>query len=344
MNHTFLKLYVLVFIIIGTSYASKGINIIGSELFYTCTSTPNVYQVTAKVYRDCSAPQLCANCPVSLSPSCGINIGIFGAGPATLGVPANSCDSVSYGSQNLTVVTAVSGFDVMQLCNLPSSKTICTNCGTRTPGTFSPGIEVYTFQGAINLSAIPSTCCYVRLAWNTCCQNATASTLVNPGTTNYYSELIINRCISPCNSSPIFQNEPFTLVCSGQPTSMNVGAIDPDGDSLSFNMPPIKTGFNTPATYASIYSPAYPFLYLGYPNSAPPLVEPYGISLNGATGDLRFTPLGLMEAPIVIEVKQWRKVNGTTVLAGVNSRQISVISKACAANAPPYFRMYDAQG
>ncbi|MBC7382706.1 MAG: hypothetical protein H7296_06875, partial [Bacteroidia bacterium] len=219
------KILFLVLFILGLVFKpAYATHFVGSDISYQCTGTAGIYNVNLKVYKDCNGVQLCPNCPSGLSPSCNIGINIAGA--------AGSCNGTSFGTQTLNVVTAVSGFDVIQLC--ASALSICSNCGSRTPGSFSPGIEVYTFTGLINLNGLPSSCCMVSIGFGSCCRNNAITTLSNPGSLNFFTEAIINRCVSPCNSAPAFTNDPVAVTCAGQDFTYNLGAIDPDGDSLSY--------------------------------------------------------------------------------------------------------------
>ncbi|MCE2741153.1 MAG: hypothetical protein LW669_06665 [Sphingobacteriales bacterium] len=230
-----IKIIRLLFILFLTSNVPSvfASHVIGSEMTYTCTTSPQVYRVQFKIYRDCNGIQLCANCPSSLSPACNINLQLSGAEvPIGANLPASTCVGQNFGNQAISVVTAVSGFDVVQLCDL--QKTVCSNCGTRSPGSFTPGIEVYVFEGNVNLASIPSSCCLVNIGYSSCCRNNAISTLVNPAGLNFYSQVTINRCVSPCNSGPILTNPPVFLACASQEFMTHLGAIDPDGDSLSY--------------------------------------------------------------------------------------------------------------
>ncbi len=303
----------------------KANHISGSEITYYCTGVPGIYDVYLKVYRDCQGVQLCANCPSGLSPSCQLPLSIKGA--------SGSCLGSSFGTQNVTVVTGISGFDVVQLC--ASSTTICNNCGTRTAGSYAPGIEVYTFQGQVNLTALPPSCCMVSIGWGDCCRSGNISTLASPGSLSFFSEAVINRCVTPCNSSPIFTNEPILAVCAGQDFSYNVGAIDPDGDSLSYAFGQSLTAFGTAAPYISPYSQTVPFPYLGAPIQSPPAIPPIGIYIDPVTGDIRFRPVGGFGSNLVIEVKQWKYVAGIATLVGITRRDLQFFSQTCANNPPP---------
>jgi hypothetical protein len=127
--------------------------------------------VTMKIYRDCSGIPLCTGCnnPIPNGSVAGCNTSSSGFTTQIIGATAPYI-GVNYGSFTLNIVPSSSGYDIIQLCN--SVQTVCTNCNNRTAGTFSPGIEVYTYEGMVNLSTIPSACCNVILGANACCRNA----------------------------------------------------------------------------------------------------------------------------------------------------------------------------
>ncbi|OYU96850.1 MAG: hypothetical protein CFE21_00760 [Bacteroidetes bacterium B1(2017)] len=317
--------------------------IVGSDIRYTCSGTPGVYTVEVKLYRDCQGLQLCASCPASISPTCSIQLNITGGyTPTGSGLPTSPCAGSSFGSTTLSVVGSASGFDVIQLCN--TEKTICTNCGTRTAGTFTPGVEVYTFTGQVNLNALPASCCLVSLSFTTCCRNPAITSFPTPAAQNYCNEVIINRCATPCNSAPIFTNAPVIIACAGQDFFYNLGAIDPDGDSLSYNFGAALSGPNTPIPYTSPYSPSVPFPYLGAPVSSPPAIPPTGISIDPVRGDIRVRPMGVFTAMLTIEVKQWKTIGGIPTLMGITRRDIQFGTQICAINNWPVLKTYSEVG
>jgi hypothetical protein len=325
--------FAMLFLLSTLGHVAHATHVVGSDISYACTATPGVYQVTFKIYRDCQGILLCS-CNNGVNPGCNISIQISGA--------AAPCNGTNFGSQSLQVVPNVSGFDVIQLCAM--STTICTNCGTRTAGSFTPGIEVYTFTGTINLSSIPPTCCMIRIGYGICCRNNAITTLVNPGSLNFYSDAIINRCVTPCNSSPTFTNDPVAVTCAGQDFTYNLGAVDPDGDSLSYAFGQSLTAAGAPAPYVSPYSAQVPFPYLGAPGQSPPLLPPAGIYMDPVTGDLQFRPLGFFVSNLVIEVRQWRTINGVPTMVGMTRRDIQFYSINCPPNNPPILRTYTGDG
>ncbi len=314
-------------------------HLFGMEMSYTCTVTPGVYLVRQKIFRDCNGTPLCGNC----NGSCIIPVSILGAANiANSGLPNNPYAGISYGIQTLFLETPVVSFDVGQLCNM--ARSICTECNTRTPGTFTPGIEIYTFSGNINLNALPASCCLVSISYTSCCRSAGISPIFNVLSTSLYNEMIINRCAIPCNSSPIFTNDPVNVVAAGMSQNINLGAVDPDGDSLSYVLGPIFGGPNSPANYIPPYSPTAPFPYLGFPNPYPPQAAPYGINFNQITGTLCFISAGTFSNPLIIDVYQWKRNGNSPILMGMTRREGILTSNSGGGNNPPVISKYNQNG
>ena len=269
--------YLFVSIFSLCSMQSFADHLVGSDFSYTCTNTPGTWHIKLTIYRDCSGIPL-GNC----TSNCGSG--------STCGYTVNwaSIDS-GYnitGSFNVSL-TSVTDVNVNPLC--ASSKNICTNMGCTVPGSYSPGVEKYLFEGDVKLDStvLPSTCCNVRIFWHECCRNSTIST--GSAGQNFYVEAIINRSAAannPCNNSPELSNDPFQVICGGQSIVYNYGAIDPDHDSLTFAFAPALAEHDSSVTYNSPYSYDKPMPFSD-PYGGP---YPLGISCNANTGDIMFTP------------------------------------------------------
>jgi hypothetical protein len=331
---SFKLVLLLVFGMILFSNQSSATHLVGSDISYQCTSTPGVYKVTMKIYRDCAGISLCGGCNNAIpngtvsgctTASSGWGTQIVGASPG--------CVGVNFGSFVLTAVSGTSGFDIIQTCT--SVFTVCTNCNTRTAGTFSPGIEVYTYEGNVDLSGIPSTCCNVILGANTCCRNDALTTIV-PG--SFQTVCVVNRCQTPCNSAPTFTNDAAALVCAGVDFVYNLGAIDPDGDSLSYTFGQSLQGIGSFVSYKPPYSAGYPFPYFGAPNQN--AAYPAGLRIDPLTGDVMFRPMGVFVANLVIEVTQWKLIGGVYVNVGVTRRDVQFQTRLCLSNKIPVVKAY----
>ena len=90
MKYSCIPFFLYLFIIV--SFHTSASHVIGSEITYSCTTTPQVFKVQFKIYRDCFGIQMCANCPISLSPACAINLQLTGAEiPAGSNLPPSTC-------------------------------------------------------------------------------------------------------------------------------------------------------------------------------------------------------------------------------------------------------------
>jgi large repetitive protein len=247
-----------------------------------------------------------------------------------------SCATSSFGSISLSLVS-LRDADVKPLC--PSAKNACNNMGCTTPGTYTPAVERYEFKGFVNIgptSGIPASCCNVRVSWSLCCRNSNIST--GAADANFYADAVINRCLStsPCNSSPVFGNDPYITICGGENVVYNNGAFDPDGDSLSFAFTPALQGFGDPVPYIPPFAFDKPMPWTG---SATGLF-PQGISCDPINGDIMFTPpnstSSLFVGVLAVEVKQWKKISGIPTVVGLTRRDIQMVVRPdCLPNNPP---------
>ena len=306
----------------------------GGEISYKATSTPGVFLVSFKCYMNCEGVTICSGCNIGqngnmtgcTTSSSGWTLQVTGLSPGYVGI--------NYGSFVLNIVPSTSGFDILQTC--PTAKTICTNCNTRTAGTYSPGIEVFNFEGLVNIASVPTACCRIGFTASTCCRSNYLTTIAP---SSFFSIAELDRCQSTFNSAPVFVNEAPIIACAGNDFSYNLGAIDVDGDSLSYAFGPTFGSLNTPVTYLQPFSVNYPFPYLGAPNAN--AAYPAGIRLNPITGDLLVRPVGLFNTSLVIQVTQWKLINGVYVNVGITRRDVQFQSISCATNKIPIIKIYN---
>ena len=141
------------------------------------------------------------------------------------------------------------------------------------------------------------------------------------------TELIINP-FNPtngqiANNSPILTNPPIDVACVGAPFEHNPGAVDPDGDSLTYELVPCR-GFNSST--------------LEYVD--PDQVVPGSnnkISINRFTGDLLWdSPQRTGIYNVAILITEWR--NGRKVGSVIRDMQINVFT---CTNRPPKITQVD---
>ncbi|MBI1221337.1 MAG: T9SS type A sorting domain-containing protein [Bacteroidetes bacterium] len=215
-----------------------------------------------------------------------------------------------------------------------------TNCSVQSKcagGSFVYGIEEVTWSMDVDLSGY--SCCEWNFSWSLSTRSGSISTGL--AGQDFYISTMLNKCLSSSNSSPVFTSEPQILLCYNQDQVINLGAIDTidTGDSLSFHLAEALVGSNT--TFPNpIWTKDRPISFLGFPNNN--LGIPAGFHLNPVTGDLSFRPTLLSQVGVVVvEVKEWRTINGTPTVIGVTRRDWELIVINCPNNrlptmSPPY--------
>ena len=317
-----------------SAFGVKASHVVGSDIYYKCTSTPGVFEITLVFFRSCDGIPLSASANFSGCTSCNgpctTSLQILGADP--------SCASSSFGSITLSLDNVR---DANPDPDCPKTKNICNNlgCYTGPPGTYTPAVERYEFKGFANIgptSGIPASCCNVRFVFSVNARNGS----INTGSAgqNFYMDAVINRCLSvaPCNSSPTLENDPFAVMCAGENFIFNNGAIDPDFDSLSYSFAPALQGFNSSVTYNPPWAFDKPMPWTGAADAE----FPAGIHCHPLTGDISFTPGNTsgqnFTGVMAVEIKQWKTINGVPTVIGITRRDIQmVVVSDCMPNNPP---------
>jgi|GEM_PF-4538621 hypothetical protein len=305
-------------------HVASATHVIGSDWRYKCLNTSGDYEITLILYRDCSGIPLCSG-------TCGDSCFVF----ADMKGASVGCQNVSYGTIKLQLVS-VRDVNLNPLC--ANAKSICSNMGCATPGTFTPGVERYEFRAVVNLgqsSGIPEACCTVNFSYSICCRSSSIST--GAANSNFYTDMSVNRCLSTpvMNSSPVLTNDVPHILCTNQPANINCGGIDPDLDSLAYAFVPSLSSAGASVPYTPPYSFDRPMPWTG-PASGQ---FPDGIRCNPLNGDISFTPAGPsnFQGIIAVGIQQWRWNTTTKVyqLVGTTRRDMMVWLKSCESNSSP---------
>lgn len=267
---------VLTIIGIALSFSGMATHIIGGEMYYECMGN-NIYKVTLKVYRDCYNGQAQLDNPAYIS---------------------------VYNAQKTLVTTltvnnppmAIIPVDLSNPC-LIAPPNVCVQ----------EGIYVKS------VSLPPSPGGYY-LVYQRCCRNGTIINLSNPGSQGAtYMAHIPDSSVAVCNSSPYFKNFPPVVICANEMLAFDHSAIDPDGDSLSYNLCSAFQGASqgNPAPNPASPPPYNKLTYnIGYSASNPLPANP-PISINPQTGLLTGKPNMLGQYVVGVCVKEYR--NGVYV-------------------------------
>ncbi len=294
-------------------------HIVGADLYYTCLGN-HVYEITLKMYRDCIRGEAPYDRPISLfifQNSNPQNYTIYQVYPDTVPV------SLSW-----------------QGC-MASPPNLCISEGTyKLRVTLPPRIKGYD------------------IAWARCCRNYTITNLVNPlerGVT-YLATIPGIELLGQldCNSMPIFKNRPSSFICTNQDYYFDHSAIDPDGDSLVYEIsnPYDGTNIDGQGVYnPNVYPGTSPVVNQGNPIGYKPYrnvpyapgysyQNPFGnnqISIDAQTGLLRIRPAQPGIYVMAISVKEYR--NG--ILLSENKRDIQIHVLNCLPPDPPPFITHD---
>ena len=250
IKNTFILLMI---VFVSFTPNTKATHIIGGELIYEClffdsTTGGGFYEFTVKLYRECN------------NWGCG--------GPQ----PNAGFDSTIFVSIYTLTDSLIKNFDVsLSLINTLDNNT--SNICLSSPPNVCVEEAIYKDQFFLNPGPYYFT--YQR-----CCRNWDIKNIVlppcpgQPDVAYSWFLTIPDTAIAQCNSSAYFNNYPPTIICLDDTFNYNHTAIDPDGDSLVYELC-AATGFDSgtwgpspnpslppsaffDVQYDSLYSPSYP--------------------------------------------------------------------------------------
>ena len=231
------------------------------------------------------------------------------------GVAEPSNITVTYKSSNGGVNSTVTANKIAstgQEITMP-----CTGVTTTCNGGTGTGIRQFIYSATVTL---PSAQADWIFSYSICCRNCAITTISNPCASSsvLYIEATLNNILAPCDNSPTFSNIPIAFVCAGQSFNYNHGVLDPDGDSLAYQLIAPKT---SSTTTVSFISPA---------SATTPVASSTPFTLNPLTGDLNFTPSQIQIGILALLIKEYR--NGQ--LIGSIIRDMQVYTQTCSNNLP----------
>ncbi len=163
-------------------------------------------------------------------------------------------------------------------------------------------------------------------SWSTCCRNGAISNIQNPASQGQYAAATFNVATPnypDCNSGVQFDNtqdsHPVRYLCVGDSICYNLGAYDPDNDSLFFEMIAAPTSATATVTYNTGYNYLQPI-----PN----------LTLDPNTGEMCFTATVAGVFVVTVRVSEYDRATG--LYLGDTFRDIQYNIMNCAPNSYPY--------
>ncbi len=191
---------------------------------------------------------------------------------------------------------------------------------------------------------LPDNSTGYHIVYQRCCRNASVINISNPGNTGATYSCFIPPVLdaSVCNSSAVFKNYPPQIICINNPLVYDHSAVDPDGDSLSYEFCQAYIGgsldFPKPGAgpgAGDILPPPYPSVtYIGGFNADRPMVGNPPIQIDPVTGLISGTPNLMGRFVVTVCVKEWR--DGAVINTVTREFQFVVTncSKAVVADIP----------
>ena len=220
-----MKKALLILVILFTGFSNlKASHIPGGNLTWQCTGNPNEYIVRMVMF---------VSCPNTLGTQYNITI-------------TNTC---GYPVMNEALAQVGVMQEVSQICPADMWNSACA-----TPAGTIPGVRMYTYEATITL---PGPCNTWDFAFELCCRDQNSNTAGGNGNDMYFHSGM-NSATAPCDNSPYVTAQPIPYVCAGVQQTYCPGAIDPDGDLLTYTLVSPLGGGGTPIAYNAPYTIASP--------------------------------------------------------------------------------------
>lgn len=200
---------------------AHGTHVAGGNFEYSCAG-PNTYNITLRLFQDCGGTaNLPNNLTVEFTSPCGGNF------------------TRNFTRNNNAIV------EISQICQPEIPNTTCN-------GGALPGMEEHVYNATVNF---PLNCDSWTMSYDVCCRNP-SNNIANPLTDRFDVNATLNNLDFNCPdiNSPTFGFSGIPYVCANEQVNFNPSAVDPDGDTLFYQLvPPAST------TWAPGFSATQPF-------------------------------------------------------------------------------------
>lgn len=347
MHQTLLRALFLLLLFVGLRPGSAvASHLLGGEMTYQYldangpVGTQFRYRITVFIY-------LNTECPVPGSPSqtvsnvpdgrCNIFLSIYNKSNgqrivSNQGTQSFSCLQTSCGTSVSQPDQQPAGtFRLPRVSNPNITPPLPGGCSI--PAGTVPPVRLARYEAIVNL---PVSIDGYYAVYSDGTRNFNIDNLSNPSNQNQTLYVEMAGPLLP-NSSPTFSDTAVVVICQGDTSILVNNAVDPDGDRLiySFSTPYNAGQINgptfTPPPPSVTYAPGFSF------------TSPFGTGagnyafLNASNGISRYATSRVGRFVVAVEVKEYRRINGSEVLIGSTRREIQLVSRTCQPNRSPQF-------
>lgn len=207
-----IKYYLLLALMCMAALNVNATHIVGGGVTYRCLGTDPfgyiLYEIKITIYQDCLN---------------GLDVARREDNPALVGIFSNDgvvsiIDSIGRGTGGDTSASIVP----------PNFKNQCVN---------NPPEVCLRELNFTKRFRLPTNTSGYKVIYTRCCRNESILNLNNPGQVGatYFCQIPPSGEVQ-CNNSAYFRNLPPQIICINTPLSYDHSAIDPDGDSLSYEL------------------------------------------------------------------------------------------------------------
>lgn len=275
-----LLLAALIAVLFFSSSPARASHCAGGEITYEWVSD-STYKFTLHFYRDCSST--------------------LTSGPTT--ICYYNADGTKSGSFQLTLSNTPT--EVSPGC--PGFPTTCTQANSTLPG-----YKEHIYTANFTVPGRSNWTFYTYLSARNGALNYT-------GQPYFYVDATLNNTTYQGYSSPVFSVLPVPYVCVNQPYAYNNGAVDPNSDSLAFELVAPRAA----STCASNGNNVTPILIAPFNLTNNPFACNNSFVMSAVSGQMNFTPS--LQGPWALAVKVKKYRHGLLLATIVRDMQIQVI-------------------